>query len=76
MCDYCDCRSHPQIASLSADHEVILSLLVRLTRAVDNGDDELARASLADLDTLLDRHATLEDRGVFTELRRADVEDE
>ena len=34
MCDYCDCRSHPQIAALSADHEVMIELLADLRRAV------------------------------------------
>ena len=27
MCDYCDCRSHPEIADLSIEHEQLTSLL-------------------------------------------------
>ena len=74
MCDYCDCRSHPQIASLSVDHEQILALLVGLRKAIDGADAEPARPLIARLHDLLDRHAELEDRGVFTELRRADID--
>jgi hemerythrin-like domain-containing protein len=74
MCDYCDCRSHPQIASLSADHERMLRLLAGLHRAVDRGDEQWARQLIAELRPLLDLHTTREEGGVFTELRRADVD--
>jgi hemerythrin-like domain-containing protein len=76
VCDYCDCRSHPQIAALSADHEVILHVLVSLRRAVDGGDVDTARAMLTTLAELLDRHARREEGGVFMQLRRADVDGE
>lgn len=33
MCDYCGCRSHRQIASLSAEHDVMLELLDALVRS-------------------------------------------
>src|SRR5262245_43116181 len=32
MCDYCDCRSEPEIAELSAEHDEILWLLLELDR--------------------------------------------
>ena len=74
MCDYCDCRSHPQIAALSADHETILHLLVRLRRAVERDDSDGARMLLSPLGELVDRHTRREESGVFTQLRRADLD--
>ena len=76
MCDYCDCRSHPEIAALSEDHELLMKMLGRLMRAVE-GDDRDAAESVADeLHELLPAHAAREERGVFVELRRADVPDQ
>jgi hemerythrin-like domain-containing protein len=74
MCDYCDCRSHPQIASLSVDHEEMLGLLIALQSVVDGADRQRAQAVIARLGALLDRHATREDRGIFTELIHAAVD--
>ena len=73
MCDYCDCRSHPQIAALSTDHEAIVHLLTDLDRAADQGEVATATVLLATLKELLDRHTSREERGVFVQLRRADV---
>lgn len=75
MCDYCDCRSHPEIAALSDDHERLGELLGRLTRAV--ADDDRAAAELVggELHALLGTHADREERGVFVQLRLADVGD-
>lgn len=75
MCDYCDRRSHPQIAALSADHEVLLRLLADLDAAVDTNDHGRARTTLDRVHGILDDHAGREERGVFTQLRRADVDD-
>jgi hemerythrin-like domain-containing protein len=75
VCDYCDCRSHPQIAALSTDHERLLELLGALDRAVSDGARVVARALLSELHDLLDRHARQEERGVFAQLRAADVGD-
>ena len=77
MCDYCDCRSHPQLAALSAEHETLLGLLVSLRAVVDDGaqdDAEGARPVLAQLHDLLGSHAAREERGVFRQLRDADVD--
>lgn len=73
MCDYCDCRSHPEIAALSADHEALLALLAELRRATDVRDAERAEMLLGALHGRLDPHAAREERGVFTQLRAADV---
>lgn len=66
MCDYCGCRSEPEIAALSADHEHMLALTARLRRAHTAGGplSELV-AELADL---LEPHARREERGVFAAL--------
>jgi hypothetical protein len=76
MCDYCDCRSHPEIASLSADHERLLDHLAELRRAIDDGQQHRAEVVLARIHGLLDDHARREERGVFAELREADVDDD
>jgi hemerythrin-like domain-containing protein len=75
VCDYCDCRSHAQIAALSADHEAIVHLLVGLREAVDTADVEAAKARLPDLKELLDAHTRREEGGVFVQLRLAGVDD-
>jgi hypothetical protein len=74
MCDYCDCRSHPAIGSLSADHEVLLGLLGDLRRATAVPDRTAAAVCIEGLRHRLGDHAAREERGVFTELRRAGVD--
>jgi hypothetical protein len=74
MCDYCDCRSHPAVASLSADHEQLLDVLFRLQRAMAGDDATTARALVGDVRDLLDRHAAREECGVFRQLTAADVD--
>lgn len=69
MCDYCDCRSHPEIASLSSEHEVLLDLLARLELAAGSVDRDGARSIAEQLHHLLDHHATREEHGVFVEVR-------
>ena len=69
MCDYCDCRAHPQIAALSADHDSLLDLLVGLRLVLDDTGDLRARPVLADLRDLLRVHSDREERGVFRQLR-------
>lgn len=75
MCDYCDCRSHPEIAALSDDHERLGELLGQLTRAVEQHDRAAAGSVGRELHALLDPHAAREERGVFAQLRLADVGD-
>jgi hemerythrin-like domain-containing protein len=76
MCDYCDCRSHPQISTLSDEHEEILGVLHSLTTAL--GDPHADRPSdlLDQLHDLLHDHTIREESGVFTELRNADVDEQ
>ena len=76
MCDYCDCRSHPQIAALSDDHELLLHLLAELERAVGDDDPRPARDVIHQLHDHLHTHAEREERGVFTELRRVVLDDD
>ena len=70
MCDYCDCRSHPAISALSADHEVLLDLLDALRESVAMEERVQARVLVVHLHDVLHDHATREERGVFTQLRR------
>lgn len=74
MCDDCDCRSHPQIAVLSREHETLTGWLADLRRALTAGDDARSAALPARVHELLDDHAAREERSVFAELRRANVE--
>lgn len=74
MCDYCDCRSHPAIASLSQDHEILLGLLTGLRRAVAADDAKEAGRLAAEVHGLLPHHAAKEEAGVFTQLRAVDVD--
>ena len=66
MCDYCGCRSEPEIAALSADHEHMLALTARLrhTHAAGVPLSEL----VAELAALVEPHARREERGVFAAL--------
>ena len=69
MCDYCDCRSHPEIAALSDDHERLLELLHGL-RSISTGSDASgAAAHIAALHAVLEGHTAREERGVFAQLR-------
>jgi len=66
MCDYCGCRSEPEIAALSADHERMLALTAGLRRAL--AADVPANALIDELAGLLGPHARREERGVFAAL--------
>ena len=69
MCDYCDCRSHPEIAELSMDHERLMALLSHLHAATRWNDRDAATGLMRTLHELLHRHTAREERGVFAELR-------
>lgn len=69
MCDYCDCRSEPEIAALSAEHDQLMALLHELREAADSEDHDLLVRTAAELRSRLDRHATREEQGLFTQLR-------
>lgn len=66
MCDYCGCRSEPEIAALSADHEHMLALTAQLRRAHAMGDD--ASGLIAELVGALGPHALREELGIFAAL--------
>ena len=74
MCDYCDCRSAKEIAELSADHEQLLELLGQLGRAVRADDESVVPVVLAEVAAILLPHAAREERGVFHQLRVADID--
>lgn len=63
MCDHCGCRSYPQIAELTDDHDRILELAWRIAEAhracVDVGADHDA------LTALLDAHVSREEKGLY-----------
>jgi hemerythrin-like domain-containing protein len=70
VCDYCDCRSHPEIAELSADHDRVAALLARLEQAVAAANDREAAVVAAAVHEILEPHAAREEDGVFYELGR------
>jgi len=76
MCDYCDCRSHPQVAALSDDHERLLALLTELGAAASRDDSDTAADLVRELHEMLEDHATREERGVFTQLREIVLDDQ
>ena len=67
MCNYCGCREFPLIARLTAEHETIANAAGRLRDAVVSENDPFA--SLDDLLALLLPHTSIEETGLFTELR-------
>lgn len=69
MCDYCDCRSHPEIAALSDEHDRLLSSLGELRAAVASDDGARVTAITETVHGLLHVHASREEAGVLTELR-------
>lgn len=66
MCDYCGCRSEPEIAALSADHERMLVLTAGLRQAQAAGVP--APELVAELAGMLGPHARREEGGVFAAL--------
>jgi hemerythrin-like domain-containing protein len=74
MCDYCDCRSHGEIAELSAEHEQLLQLLAELRDASAAHDRRLAAPIISQLRAMLDPHAAREERGVFAQLLAAELD--
>lgn len=66
MCDYCGCRSEPEIAALSADHEHMLELTAQLRRAHEMSVSALD--VVAELAGALGPHARREERGIFAAL--------
>lgn len=73
MCSYCGCRSIPLIGRLSDQHEEIIDATTALRRAAADGDTTAAAYAVVSLGRLLHPHTGLEERGLFTELRRDDV---
>jgi len=76
MCDYCDCRSHPQIAALSEDHEHLVHLLTELERAMGGDDPQPARDVIRQLHDGLHVHAAREERGVFAQMRQVVLDED
>ena len=75
MCDYCDCRTEPEIAALSADHERLDSILAGISRAVAASDEDRRRELVDELRTVLLPHTKREERGIFAALRSALVDE-
>lgn len=69
MCDYCDCRSQPEIARLSAEHERIGEVLGELRRVAPEHVDRL----LDELVAVLAPHSAREEVGLYPQLRAAGI---
>lgn len=74
MCDYCGCRSQPEIAALSADHERLLSMTAALRRSLEAGE-RITRRCLDELAAVLVPHAEREEIGIFAALRDVGVDE-
>jgi hemerythrin-like domain-containing protein len=73
MCSYCGCRSIDLIGRLTDEHEQIMNATSAL-RAAEAGEDAAAAAIAAkEVAALLQPHASLEERGLFMELRRDEL---
>lgn len=68
VCNYCGCRDFPLIGRLSAEHEEIANAAGRLRNAITQGEADLLTL-LDDLVDLLLPHTSIEETGLFTELR-------
>jgi hemerythrin-like domain-containing protein len=66
MCDYCGCRAVPVIDELGSEHETLLRLAGETRRALGSGDDERARALLAELLDLHAEHSAVEEASILT----------
>jgi hemerythrin-like domain-containing protein len=75
VCDYCDCRTEPEIAALSADHERLGSILAAIDGAVTASEDRRRRELVAELASVLVPHAEREEHGIFQALRSAAVDE-
>ncbi|WP_406045631.1 hemerythrin domain-containing protein [Micromonospora sp. NBC_00898] len=68
MCNYCGCREFPLVGRLTAEHEAIANAAGRLRTAVRAGGAD-ALPALDTLVALLIPHTTVEEQGLFAELR-------
>jgi len=75
MCDYCDCRSQPEIQALSDDHERILHVVAALRTGVDCEPPGHLDDRLDDLVRLLAPHTAREEIGIFQRLQAAHIAD-
>jgi hypothetical protein len=69
MCDYCGCRAFPLIRLLTEQHDAIEEAAGALRRAIRDGADARAWPVLDELLDLLAPHTTLEEGGLFAEVR-------
>lgn len=74
MCDYCGCRTRSLVAALGEEHDRIRSLSARVQGAIDAGDEQAARAALADLAAVLAPHSALEEGGLYPAVGDVGVE--
>lgn len=73
MCTYCGCRSIELIGRLSAQHDEIVNATSALRVASTAQDVHAAADACAGIAELLHPHTRLEERGLFTEMRRDDA---
>lgn len=75
MCDYCDCRSIPEIGELSDEHERVLAVThVLRHRLRDEPDAGEVAALIGELRGLLEPHTRREEAGIFAVLALIDCE--
>jgi len=73
MCSYCGCRNIELIGRLSAQHDEIVNATSALRTAAAEQDLDAAAVACAGIARLLGPHTRLEERGLFTEMRRDDA---
>ena len=79
MCSYCGCEAGPSIGALTDDHAAIAGLASRVRHALDSGQADVVRSSMAELTARFRSHSRKEEAGLLAELARtgeavADVE--
>lgn len=78
MCDYCDCRSIPEIGALSLDHERVLSTMGKLRHLtaspmLQSSREEMYRL-LEALQAELEPHTRREEVGVYSVFREVGLD--
>jgi hypothetical protein len=71
MCSYCGCEAEPVIESLMADHAWIAARVRAIRQALEHRDSDSLGWLVRELAETFVRHTTLEEEGLFSQLRSA-----